>query len=134
MRRTVVQVVMTDDLDRIEKHADTEAARTRCVGLDGVWMELDLSTEHDAELAELIGRYMRAGRKPEKPPVPSKRGHGGGIGRGDARRQRDVIAAWAKAQGIPVTELAKSPGDHYISVALQAAYDEAHPTTTPGSQ
>lgn len=61
--RTVI--VLTDDLDG--QPADT----TTLVGLDGTYVELDLTTEHARELAELLEPYLAAGRR-VRPPLGGK--------------------------------------------------------------
>ena len=68
--------VVSDDLTWTEEKVREPAAHTRYVGLDGVWKEVDLTDDHDAELTRFIGRYMAAGRKPEAPPKPERRAAG----------------------------------------------------------
>ena len=70
-KRTVVQVIMTDDLDAHEAGTETEAHSTVLVALvaGGVAQqaELELSAKHEAELGELLARYFAAGRRPASP-------------------------------------------------------------------
>lgn len=126
MKKTIVQQVVYDDLDIAEKDAKTDATQTRTLGVGGKWVELDLTDEHAAEFDALVDRYMKAGTRhvPDKPGSPRRNQQGGGPGsRGPARRRREQIAAWAIERSLPVTELKKIPGDYYIPVATQAAWD-----------
>ena len=99
-----------DDLDRTERDTKTPADVTRHVGLDGVWKELDLTSEHDAELLAAIKRYMDAGLPPSGPvkplrppkrvaagerPYPSDRPHGR-----RTKQYYDGLAAYVDERGI----------------------------------
>lgn len=117
----IVEVTPYDDLDRTEKDARTRAEHTRFVGLDGVWVELDLTDEHDAELSEVIGRYMRAGVRPEKPPTPPKGPRFGGK-IGEAKARNDAEAEWHRAHGYPYTD--RKGGGIYFPVKTHREYEE----------
>ena len=65
-------ILAYDDLDRVEKGQRNEASANRFVGLDGRWVELDLTPEHEAELLAFIERYMKAGVTPPEPPKPPR--------------------------------------------------------------
>jgi hypothetical protein len=110
-----VEVATYDDLDHHEKDLKTRAARTVYVGLDGRWVELDLTDAHAAEAVELIGRYMAAGSKPDKPPAP---GAAAGPNSG-ARARSKVRLAWLNAHGWPDLKA----GD-YLPIKAQRAYAE----------
>lgn len=129
MRRTV----RFDDLDDHEKDAETLASSTRHVGLDGLWVELDLTEEHDAELLRVLERYLAAGHKPVEPPaVPNpRRGGKGGKGPGqglggkiaEAHARNEAEAAWLRAHDYPVT--IRVQGGYYFPVESHRAY-QAH--------
>jgi hypothetical protein len=115
------EITAYDDLDRVEKDSKTRADQTRFVGLDGEWVELDLTDEHDAELAEMIGRYMRAGIKPAKPPAPPRSARFGGK-IGEAKARNDAEAEWHRSKGYPYTD--RKGGGIYFPVVTHREYLE----------
>ena len=112
----VHEITAYDDLDRVEKDSKTRAARTRFVGLDGVWVEIDVTEEHDAELSEVVGRYMRAGVKPEKVPRPPSRKiapSSTGRTRAEAIAENKALLAFAMARGLPYTPAREGSGVYF---------------------
>jgi Lsr2 protein len=68
-----LRVVITDDLDYYEHGTDTDAHETHVIALDGEVRELDLTTEHAAELRGSMRRYLDAGHElGDQPPVPDR--------------------------------------------------------------
>jgi hypothetical protein len=110
-------ILAYDDLDRTEKGERNQATATRHVGLDGVWKELDLTAEHEAELLRFIERYMKAGITPATQPKPSKPGYTNAAAE---RNQR--ILEFAQARGLKHTK--RKTGGWYFPVKTMAAWDE----------
>jgi hypothetical protein len=99
-------VEMTDDID------GTKAAETIAFRVDGTSYEIDLSKKNASKMRRDFGRYIehartaRSGRRSGRP-----------------RRDRDrspAVRAWAKQQGIQVSERGRIPA----SVVSQ--YEKAH--------
>ncbi len=114
-------ILAYDDLDRVEKGERNQASQTRYVGLDGRWVELDLTPEHEAELLAFIKRYMNAGVTPPEPPKPPRAK--GVAGRGPSvsaieRNQR--ILAFAEQRGLKYTK--RKAGGWYFPVATVEAW------------
>jgi hypothetical protein len=89
---------LADDLD------GSPADRTVRFGWQGVQYEIDLSTEHLADLEATIGRYLAAARPvtPRKLPARAKRESG----RAAYLRR---VRAWAREHGYPVFDRGKIP-------------------------
>jgi hypothetical protein len=92
-----VTVALEDDLDR------GPADETVRFGIGGAHYEIDLSTSNAAafrrQLAPFIEHARRAGRGPRRGP-----------GRSASSRERSAdIRAWAKDQGIAVSERGRIP-------------------------
>jgi hypothetical protein len=92
-----VTVALEDDLDR------GPADETVRFGIGGAHYEIDLSTSNAAafrrQLAPFIEHARRAGREPRRGP-----------GRTASSRERSAdIRAWAKDQGIAVSERGRIP-------------------------
>ena len=121
-----VEVIAYDDLDRVEKSVKTRAAQTRFFGLDGRWVELDLTEEHDAELLRLAKRYMDAGTKPEKAPTFGRAPHRRAPSDNPltvARAANEAEQAWHDLNGHPYTH--RKTGGWYFPVKSHRLY-EAH--------
>ncbi len=109
-------ILAYDDLDRVEKGQRNQASQTRYVGLDGRWVELDLTPEHEAELLAFIERYMKAGVAPPEPPKPPK----GSGSPGTERNQR--ILEFAQQHGLKYTK--RTAGGWYFPVATVEAWSK----------
>jgi Lsr2 len=101
------QIMYIDDID------GSEADGTVRFGLDGTAYEIDLSKKHADELARVIRPYIDVARK-----VPAARRSAQG-GRPVRRSQSDV-RAWARAQGLKVSDRGRIPAD------LLARYESEH--------
>ena len=110
-----VEVKAYDDLDWSEKQQKNEAATTVTVGLDGRWIELDLTQAHATELVRYLDRYMTAGNRPTKPPVLRSASSPRAGGREFGRNR----LAWVNANGWPEVTT------RYMPMAAKKAY-EAH--------
>lgn len=111
-----VQIVLTDDLD------GSEAAESVSFALDGKSYEIDLSTSNAASLRDAMAPYLAKAR----PASGSSRRGGGrrGGGRsssgGGAAASANEIRAWAREQGMEVSERGRVRAD------VLRAYEEAH--------
>lgn len=105
-----VQVVLVDDVD------GGSADETVTFGLDGVSYEIDLTTKNAARLRDAFAPWVGSARK-----VSGPRGRRT-TGRARAGRAGDsaAIRAWAKGEGIAVSERGR------ISADLLAKYEAAH--------
>jgi hypothetical protein len=110
-----------DDLDRVEKDEKIPADHTRFLGWEGEWYELDMTTEHTAEIETFLARYIKAGMKGGEPPQARKTRFGGAIA--EANRENLKKAAWADAHGFTYT--LRKAGGFYFPVATERAYQEA---------
>ena len=91
-----VTVLLTDDLE------GGEASETVHFGLDGSVYEIDLNTKNATGLRSVFQDYVDRARK----------GHAArrGVGRSIPQRQRSAeVRAWAKTQGIDVSERGRIP-------------------------
>lgn len=102
----IVQVQLIDDL------SGQDADETLRFGLDGADYEIDLTTDHAAELRQILGKYVdharRLGGTPARPETRNQRGATGRPGtaaRRDARtapagrEETQKIRDWATANG-----------------------------------
>ena len=105
--------MLTDDLD------GSEATETVRFGLDGRDYEVDLSKKNAKSLRDGLKRYVEVGRKTGGRRTSRSGGTSGGSGRGD-RAQLSAIRAWARQQGMEVSERGR------ISARVQEAYNKAH--------
>lgn len=101
------QILYLDDID------GSQADGTVRFGLDGTAYEIDLNKKHADQLAKVIRPYVEAARR-----VPSSR-RAASSGRASRHDQSDV-RAWARAQGIKVSDRGRIPTD------LMAQYQAAH--------
>jgi hypothetical protein len=100
-----VQVLLVDDLD------GGEAAETVSFGLDGTSYEIDLSKTNADALRDALAKFVGAARKTGR---TAARASGGGRSRssGSAAIDRDqaaAIRAWAKKQGLKVSDRGRIP-------------------------
>jgi hypothetical protein len=106
-RRTVV--MLTDDLD------GSDATETVRFGLDGRDYEVDLSKKNAKSLRDGLKRYVEVGRK-----TGGRRTSRSGSTAGSDRAQLSAVRAWARQQGMEVSERGR------ISARVQEAYNKAH--------
>ena len=101
-----VTVTMTDDID------GTKADQTVAFRIDGTSYEIDLSKKNAAALRRVFSPYTEHARRAPR---------GTRTGRAARSRQRSSdVRAWAKSQGIQVSERGRIPA----SVVSQ--YEEAN--------
>ena len=103
-----VAVVVTDDLD------GSQDAETVTFALDGVTYEIDLGAGNRARLDRDFAPYIEAGRR-----ISRSRNRSQGRPAGP-RIDRAAVRAWAKENGIHVSERGR------ISADLMSQYEAAH--------
>lgn len=101
------QIMYIDDID------GSPADGTVRFGLDGAAYEIDLSKKHADELARVIRPYIDVARK-----VPAARRSAQGAR--PVRRSQSDVRAWARAQGLKVSDRGRIPAD------LLARYESEH--------
>jgi hypothetical protein len=104
-QRTQIQYV--DDID------GSMADGTVRFGLDGTDYEIDLSKKHADQLAKAIRPYIEAARKVPASRRPVRGGR-------SARHDQSEVRAWARAQGLKVSDRGRIPAD------VLARYEAAH--------
>jgi hypothetical protein len=103
-----VAVVVTDDLD------GSPDAQSLTFGYEGVTYEIDLSDHNRAKLEAVVAPYIKAGRRVGR----SRRAT---AGRPSASRSdRAAVRAWAREQGIAVSERGR------ISADVISQYEAVH--------
>jgi hypothetical protein len=100
------QVLYIDDID------GSEAEGTVRFRFDGTDYEIDLNKEHADQFAEAIGPFVAAARKTSPSRRPARAGA--------ARHDLSNVRAWARDQGIKVSERGRIPAD------VLAKYNAAH--------
>jgi Lsr2 len=105
---SIVSVVVSDDLD------GSEGAETVTFGLDGVTYEIDLAEKNRAKLDKAMAPYLQAARRVARRPGR------GGTRSVAIRGDRAAVRAWAKEQGLAVSERGRISGE------VQRQYDAAH--------
>jgi Lsr2 len=100
------QVLYIDDID------GSEAEGTVRFRFDGTDYEIDLNKEHADQFAEAIGPFVAAARKTSPSRRPARAG--------GARHDLSNVRAWARDQGIKVSERGRIPAD------VLAKYNAAH--------
>lgn len=103
-----VQVILEDDLN------GGSADETVRFGLDGKWYEIDLSNGNAEKLRRSLQPYVERARKAAGGRQQRRARQVTG------RRQSAEIRAWAKAQGIEVSERGRIPAE------VVAKYEAAH--------
>ncbi|TNY35307.1 histone-like nucleoid-structuring protein Lsr2 [Thermomonospora catenispora] len=91
-----VQVLLVDDLD------GGEADETVSFALDGTSYEIDLSGENAKKLRDSLAPFVQHARKAGSTRRRRSRG-------ASSRERSAEIRAWAKAQGIKVSERGRIP-------------------------
>jgi nucleoid-associated protein Lsr2 len=92
------QILYVDDID------GSQADGTVRFGLDGTYYEIDLSKKHADQLAKALRPYIEAARK-----VSSSRR--AARGSRPARHNQSDVRAWARAQGLKVSDRGRIPAD-----------------------
>ena len=105
---SIVSVLVTDDLD------GSPDAQTVTFGFDGVTYEIDLAEQNRAKLEQQMAPYVAAGRRITQRRPRAAASHPG------ARVDRAVVRAWAKEQGLNVSERGR------ISAEVMQQYEVAH--------
>ncbi len=101
-----VQVLLLDDLD------GGEASETVTFGLDGATFEIDLSEGNAKKLRDLLSNYTGAARRVGSSGGGRRSGRATRTGSGRAPMDRDqaaAIRAWAKKQGLKVSDRGRIP-------------------------
>ena len=101
------QILYVDDID------GTEAEGTVRFGLDGVDYEIDLNKAHTDQLTSAIGPFIEAARKVSAPRRAAR-------GTRPARHDQSDVRAWARGQGLKVSDRGRIPAD------VLARYESAH--------
>ncbi|HEU5418447.1 MAG TPA: Lsr2 family protein [Streptosporangiaceae bacterium] len=101
------QILYVDDMD------GSEAEGTVRFGLDGVDYEIDLSQTHADQFARALAPFIGAARK-----TPGTRRAVRGLR--PARHDQSDVRAWARAQGLKVSDRGRIPAD------VLARYEAAH--------
>jgi hypothetical protein len=100
-----VQVLLLDDLD------GSEAQETVSFSLDGTSYEIDLSKGNANGLREALAKYVGAARKAGRTSA-GRQSAGRSRASGSAAIDRDqaaAIRAWAKKQGLKVSDRGRIP-------------------------
>ncbi len=101
------KILYIDDID------GSQAEGTVRFGIDGTAYEIDLNKKHADQLAKVIRPYVEAARKVSS----SRRSPRGGR---PARQSQSDVRAWARAQGLKVSDRGRIPAD------LLARYESEH--------
>jgi hypothetical protein len=115
-----VSIKVYDDLDYEEDGTKNEAAVTVTIGLNGDWVELDLSEPNHTTLQEVIGRWMRAGHAPDT-PVTTPRGRSGSKRKTPEFEYGKALRAFANEHGI---RYRTTTGKYYYSKKLTEAFEK----------
>lgn len=106
---SIVSVVVTDDID------GSAGAETVMFGVDGATYEIDLAETNRAKLTAAMAPYVEAGRR-----VSLRRPRAIAGRQAAVRVDRAEIRAWAKKQGLQVSERGR------ISADIMQRYEAAH--------
>jgi hypothetical protein len=101
------QVLYVDDID------GSDAEGTVRFGFDGTDYEIDLNKKHADQLNQAISPFIAAARKVPSSRRPSRGARGG-------RHDVSDVRAWARDQGIKISERGRIPAD------VLAKYNAAH--------
>jgi hypothetical protein len=93
-----MQILYVDDID------GSEADGTVRFGFDGTDYEIDLNKKHAEQLAKAIGPYVEAARKVSSARRAAR-------GSRSARHNQSDVRAWARAQGLKVSDRGRIPAD-----------------------
>lgn len=101
------QILYVDDID------GSEAEGTVRFGLDGAEYEIDLNKKHSAQFTKAIRPYIDAARKVSSSRRPAR-------GSRPARHNQSDVRAWARSQGLKISDRGRIPAD------VLARYESAH--------
>jgi hypothetical protein len=104
-------VLLQDDLD------GGTADETVSFALDGVAYEIDLSAKNAGKLRDALATYVSAARRTGG---RATRGRGRAAARGGGQPSTSEIRAWAREQGLDVSERGRIPA------AIVEQYEKAH--------
>ena len=96
-QRHIVQLI--DDID------SSEAAETIVFGIDGVTYEIDLNTDHAAQLRDALAVYVAHARRSASRSGSSRRGSSARVD----REQISAIREWARANGHSIGSKGRIP-------------------------
>ena len=110
-----VQIVLEDDID------GGPADETVAFALDGAGYEIDLSAANAAALRDALAPYVGAARKAGRSAAgrPARRSSRTTAVVSDAQHDPAAVRAWAREQGIEVSERGR------ISADVRARYEAA---------
>jgi hypothetical protein len=97
-----IQTLFVDDLD------GSDAEGTVHFGLDGTDYEIDLSAAHAKALRKALDKYIEAGRNVSG---SARRGSRRGRAPRTGPNSSPEVRAWARRQGIKVSDRGRIPGD-----------------------
>lgn len=110
-----------DDLDFTRDGTKTPASETLTVGIDGWWVEVDLTGKHADQIRDVLMPVMQAGRRLKQPPKPVPAHKNGAVARGPAHGK--AMRSYADAHGMSDQYKAKKDGSGYhYSVKLRKEY------------
>lgn len=107
---SIVSVVVSDDID------GSSNAETISFGLEGITYEIDLSDKNRAKLDKALAPYIEHSRRVSR--VRQRTGASGQRGRSNDNNM--LIRAWARDEGLPVSERGR------ISADVIRQYEAAH--------
>jgi Lsr2 len=105
---SITTVVVSDDID------GSEGAETVTFAIDGVTYEIDLAKKNRDKLEHALAPYVDVARK-----VNRRRGRSGTRQLG-ARTDRALVRAWARDQGLTVSERGR------IGAEIMQQYEASH--------
>jgi hypothetical protein len=111
-KKTESIVTLTDDLD------GTKADRTVAFSFEGANYEIELSKRNAGALEKALQPYITAARKVRA--SATTRSRTAGTGTRNTRSDPADVRAWAKANGITVSERGR------VAQTVQDAYEAAH--------
>ena len=112
---TQTKVELIDDL------TGDKADETVTFGLDGAVLEIDLSSNNAGVLRDILGDYVKAGRKAGATATSNGNGRRRvTTGQRPNREQTAAIREWARKSGHNVSDRGR------ISAEVQKAFDDAH--------
>ena len=111
------KIILIDDLD-----GEQEAAETVLFGIDGVDYQIDLTTANADKLRRVLEPFASAARRADQNGngVTHVKARKAQIAAQSKRDQLDAIRAWAKQQGLEISDRGRIP------VVIQDAFDKAH--------
>ena len=108
------QVILVDDLD------GGDAQSTVSFGLDGTFYEIDLNKKNEGRMRDALAPYIGAARKVGRAAGRTGGRRGGGVGGGVGRERAQDIRAWARSQGLKVSDRGRIPAE------VVAQYEAEH--------